>query len=226
MDDLKAIDTQLYENLMQVKYFDGDVESLGLTMTVAQDIFGASHETNLVPNGANVSVSNENRLLYITLYANWLLTGRIREHVSFFVRGMRSVFDEEYFSIFFPDEIEMLISGGKSEIDIDDLQRSVRYDNWNFNDQAQKEYMMHFWSIVRGMPNEQKEKLLMFATGSERSPLLGFRFLSTPFTISKRPIDGDHERVYPTASTCANLLSLPYFGNTQRGLQLLEETLI
>ena len=63
MDDLKAIDTQLYENLMQVKYFDGDVESLGLTMTVAQDVFGASHETNLVPNGANVSVSNANRLL-------------------------------------------------------------------------------------------------------------------------------------------------------------------
>ena len=35
VDDLKAIDTQLYDNLMQVKYFEGDVESLGLTMTVA-----------------------------------------------------------------------------------------------------------------------------------------------------------------------------------------------
>jgi len=34
---------------------------------------------------------------------------------------MRSVFSEEYFSIFFSDEIDKLISGGKSEVDIDDL---------------------------------------------------------------------------------------------------------
>mmetsp|Transcript_9563 Transcript_9563/g.13051 ORF Transcript_9563/g.13051 Transcript_9563/m.13051 type:complete len:82 (+) Transcript_9563:1399-1644(+) len=79
-------------------------------------------------------------------------------------------------------------------------------------------YLQHFWGIVRRMPNELREKLILFATGSERSPLLGFRFLSTPFTISKRPTDGDHERIYPTASTCGNLLSLPYFSNTQRGL--------
>ena len=62
-------------------------------------------------------------------------------------------------------------------------------------------------------------------TGLERSPLLGFGFMSTPFTIAKRVTDGDQDRVYPTASTCANLLSLPYFGNTHMGLRKLEETL-
>lgn len=36
VDDLKAIDQQLYDNLMQVKYYeDSPVEDLGLTMTVA-----------------------------------------------------------------------------------------------------------------------------------------------------------------------------------------------
>ena len=59
--------------------------------------------------------------MYVILYANWLLNGRMREQVNFFVRGLRSVFSEEYFSIFFPDEIDTLISGGKSEVDIDDL---------------------------------------------------------------------------------------------------------
>ena len=74
-----------------------------------------------MPNGANVPVTAENRLMYVILYANWLLNGRMREQVNFFVRGLRSVFSEEYFSIFFPDEIDTLISGGKSEVDIDDL---------------------------------------------------------------------------------------------------------
>ena len=47
--------------------------------------------------------------------------------MNYFVRGMRTVFGEEYFSIFFPDEIEKLISGGKSEIDIEDLQTHAKY---------------------------------------------------------------------------------------------------
>lgn len=72
-------------------------------------------------NGANIEVNEDNRLIYVVLYANWLMSGRIREQVSSFVRGMRSVFSEEYFNIFFPDEIDKLISGGKSEVDIDDL---------------------------------------------------------------------------------------------------------
>lgn len=65
---------------MQVKYYEASpVEDLGLTMTVAQDVFGESREIELVPNGANVQVTNENRLMYIILYANWLLSGRMRE---------------------------------------------------------------------------------------------------------------------------------------------------
>ena len=43
VDDLKAIDQQLYDNLMMVKYYDDSgIEDLGLTMTVAQDAFGVS----------------------------------------------------------------------------------------------------------------------------------------------------------------------------------------
>ena len=107
---------------MMVKYYeDSPVEDLGLTMTVAQDTFGVNHEIELLRDGANVPVTNENRIMYIILYAKWLLSDRMRIQVSCFLRGMRSVFSEDYFSIFFPDEIDKLISGGKSEIDIDNL---------------------------------------------------------------------------------------------------------
>lgn len=121
---------------MTIKYYeDSQVEDLGLTMTAAQEAFGVSKEIELIPNGANVPVTNENRLMYVMLYATFLLQGRMREQISYFVRGMRTVFSEDYFSIFFPDEIDTLISGGKSEVDSDDLQRHSKYSAWDFNDQ-------------------------------------------------------------------------------------------
>lgn len=212
---------------MQVKYFeDAPVEDLGLTMTVAMDTFGLTQEIELLPNGANVPVTNENRLMYVSLYANWLLNGRIKEQNHAFVRGMRSVFSEEFFSIFYPEEIDTLISGGKSEIDTEDLRKFTKYQGWDLaNDGRQKEYLNHFWGFLARMPNDQKEKLLLFATGAERSPLLGFGFMSTPFTIAKREMAEGQDRAYPTASTCVNMLSLPYFGYTPAGLVKMEETL-
>lgn len=104
---------------------------------------------------------------------------------------MRSVFSEEYFSIFFSDEIDTLISGGKNEIDIDDLQKHAKYQGWDANSPDERAYLQHFWNYVKQMENAQKEKLLLFVTGLERSPLLGFGFLSTPFTINKRVTDNE-----------------------------------
>ena len=156
MDDLKAIDKQLYDNLMTIKYYeDSQVEDLGLTMTAAQEVFGVSTEVELVRDGANIPVTKENRLMYVMLYATFLLHGRMREQVSFFVRGMRSVFSEDYFSIFFPDEIDTLVSGGHSEVDIDDLQKHSRYQGWDFNNNPDEvAYINHFWAFVKSMENE------------------------------------------------------------------------
>ena len=139
---------------MQVKYYEASpVEDLGLTMTVAQDTFGVSQEIELVPNGANVPITSENRLVYVMLYANYLLNGRMKEQVACFIRGMRSVFSEEYFSIFFSDEIDTLISGGKNEIDIDDLQKHAKYQGWDANSPDERAYLQHFWNYVKQMEN-------------------------------------------------------------------------
>ena len=80
VDDLKALDPQLYENLLHIKYYDaGNVQDLGLTMAVTQDNFGVSETISLVPNGENVEVTNENKLAYIMYYANYMLNTRTME---------------------------------------------------------------------------------------------------------------------------------------------------
>ena len=80
VDDLKALDPQLYENLLRIKYYDGgNVEDLGLTMAVTQDNFGVSETIPLVPNGENIEVTNDNKLAYIMYYANYMLNARASE---------------------------------------------------------------------------------------------------------------------------------------------------
>ena len=53
-----------YNNLMFLKTYTGDVSDLCLTFTVANDDFGVS-EVPLIPNGADVEVTNGNKRRYI-----------------------------------------------------------------------------------------------------------------------------------------------------------------
>jgi hypothetical protein len=77
-------------------------------------------------------------------------------------------------SYFYTEEIQILISGGFHEIDIDDLRRNVIYHGFKESDP----YIKEFWNILKGLSNEEKEKFLSFVTGSNRPPLLGFKYLN------------------------------------------------
>ena len=40
VDDLQSLDKELYENLLKIKYYDGDITDLGLTMSVNESQLG------------------------------------------------------------------------------------------------------------------------------------------------------------------------------------------
>ena len=62
IDDLKTIDKQVYDNLMYVKYYDGDIEDLCLSMSYTDTNFGQDVTVNFVPNGTEIAVTNENKM--------------------------------------------------------------------------------------------------------------------------------------------------------------------
>ena len=68
----------------------------------------------------------------------------------------------------------MLISGGLNEIDMDDLRLHTVYHGYKDSDP----YIESFWNILKEMSNEDKEKFVAFVTGSNRPPLLGFKYLN------------------------------------------------
>jgi ubiquitin-protein ligase E3 B len=117
------------------------------------------------------------------------------------------------FKIFYPHEIDLLISGGQSEIDIYDLKKYSRPHNWNLQKRDEVKYLDQFWDFMAQQPNDMKEKLLKFVTGLERQPLLGFKYLNPPFIVNKIPVESNQIKL-PASHTCANVLDLPYYGNT------------
>lgn len=68
LPDLSTMDSQLYNNIMFLKTYEGDAEDLCLTFTVANDDFGGKTEIPLMPNGANIAVTHTNKMRYIGEY--------------------------------------------------------------------------------------------------------------------------------------------------------------
>lgn len=103
----------------------------------------------------------------------------------------------------------MLISGHKNEIDVEDLRRNTVYHGYRETDP----YIIEFWNLMGSLPNEEKEKFLVFVTGTNRPPLLGFKYLQPKFCIHQVLLDPGESR-FPTSSTCMNMLKLPHYGDS------------
>jgi hypothetical protein len=52
LNDLASLDRELYDGLIKLKQFEGNVEELALTFTLDVDDFGVTETVELVPNGA------------------------------------------------------------------------------------------------------------------------------------------------------------------------------
>ena len=53
------------------------MEDLGLTMSVNENHLGLNEEIEFIKEGSNTTVTNENRLFYISSYSNYMLNVRI-----------------------------------------------------------------------------------------------------------------------------------------------------
>lgn len=59
--------------MMYTKYYDGDIEDLCLYMCYSENNFGVQTTIDLTPGGSEILVTQENKMQYIMLYANFLL---------------------------------------------------------------------------------------------------------------------------------------------------------
>ncbi|KAF4125611.1 ubiquitin-protein ligase E3 C [Geosmithia morbida] len=213
VNDLRDMDEDLYKGMVRLKNYAGDVSDLGLDFSINDEISLPNQPVktvtrNLVPNGENVPVTNDNRLLYISYVARHRLVNQPALQTSAFLRGLRQIIRPSWLSMFNQSELQRLVGGDSSEIDLEDLRRNTMYSGLYVIGDDNKEHrsIELFWKVMRGFTDQEKREVLRFVTSTPRAPLLGFSQLRPLFTI-RDSVSGLDK--LPTASTCVNLLKLP-----------------
>ena len=196
------------------------MEDFSLNFTVTDTIStardngdGISTQTitrDLRPNGAQIPVTNENRLAYISYIARHRLQVQPHLQTSAFLRGLSTIIQPSWLSMFNRSELQTLVGGDSSEIDVQDLRRQTIYGGvYTIGDDGQEHPSVQlFWEVMSSLGDGDRRKVLKFVTSTPRAPLLGFAQLHPRFSI--RDAGADETRL-PSTSTCVNLLKLPRF---------------
>jgi ubiquitin-protein ligase E3 C len=209
LNDLPSLDVELYKNLMFLKTYEGDAGDLCLDFTIADHAFGQQKEVELVPGGKHIEVNNFNKLKYIYQMAHHHLNVRQREQSQAFLEGLRQIIPVQWLKMFNEPELQVLISGTSSALDVEDLKCHARYTGgYHGNDK----HVLLLWKVLSTFTEEEQAKFLRFATSCQRAPPLGFESLQPAFTVHRVPINNDKERL-PTASTCFNVFKLPTYSS-------------
>lgn len=66
---------------------------------------------DLIPNGSNIFVTDENKTDYVRYIAHHRMTTSFRKQIDAFLEGFHQCVPSEAISIFDPSELELLISG-------------------------------------------------------------------------------------------------------------------
>ncbi|PWN20875.1 HECT-domain-containing protein [Microstroma glucosiphilum] len=212
LDDLASLDSldsELYRGLIYLKNYTGDVEQdLSLNFTVTDEEFGVRKSTELMPNGANIAVTNKNRLSYIFLVANYRLDAQIRAQCNAFFAGLSELIDPRWLRIFNQTELQELIKGSDSPINIADLRANTVLSDYHEKDLT----MTYLWETLESFDQPTRAQFLKFVTSCPSPPLLGFGQLNPRFCVR---CSGDDEQRLPTSSTCVNLLKLPRYNSLE-----------
>jgi len=209
LDDLDQLNPGLAKGLRELLNYDKDdvEEVFCLTFQVTYDYWGQQQFHDLVPNGANIPVTKANKNEFVNLYVNWLLNDSIDEQFKRFLKGFKTVVREDLLVLFRAEELELLICGDP-ELDFTELEKGTRYDGGYSEDHPT---IRAFWEVVHGFSQEEKKRLLFFATGSDRSPIGGLSKLG--LVIARQGPDSDR---LPTAHTCFNHLLLPEYKSKEK----------
>ncbi|OZJ01837.1 hypothetical protein BZG36_05295, partial [Bifiguratus adelaidae] len=196
--DIEAIDPAYFKSLDWM--LENSIQDvMELTFSMETDDFGTQKTIDLKPNGRNIEVTDENKHEYVRLVTEQKLTVAIKDQIRAFLEGFHDVIPPHLISIFNEQELELLISG-LPDIDIDDWKNNTEYQGYT----ASSPQVQWFWRAVRSFDQEERAKLLQFATGTSKVPLEGFNRLQGSSGVQKFQIHKDYSsnNRLPSAHTC------------------------
>jgi len=206
--DMEAVDPEYYNSLDYIRR--NDPEPLALTFSVDDEILGTQ---DLIENGRDIDVTEENKNDYIEKVINWRFKSRITKQMESFMKGFTEIVSANQIQIFDAQEMELLMCG-YPDVDIQDWKKNTLYKgDYNQNSPA----IQWFWKAVLLMDSESRIRLLQFVTGTSRVPMNGFAELQGSNGPQKFTIEcwGTKDKL-PRAHTCFNRLDLPPYDSYEQ----------
>ncbi|MCP8719720.1 MAG: DUF908 domain-containing protein [Asgard group archaeon] len=222
LKDMETLDLEYFKSLMWM--LENDItDVITEDFSVETDDYGEHKIIDLIPNGRNIPVTEENKHEYVKKVVEYRLQTSVEEQMENFLMGFHEIIPKDLVAIFDEKELELLISG-LPDIDVVDWQNNTTYNNYS----PLSLQIQWFWRAVKSFDNEERARLLQFATGTSKVPLNGFKELSGASGTCKFSIHRDYgasDRL-PSSHTCFNQIDLPSYESyeTLRGSLLMAIT--
>lgn len=108
--DMESIDPEYYNSLVWM--LENDItDVLDQTFAIEADYFGEMQIIDLVEDGRNVPVTQENKVEFVKLVTELKLTKSIQAQIDAFLKGFYEIVPKELIQLFSDSELELLISG-------------------------------------------------------------------------------------------------------------------
>lgn len=205
LKDLEDFDHSLFESFESILNID-DVKDLDLVFQIDDDVFGEFTSIDLIENGSNIQVTNDNRMDYVSSYVNYKLRKSVIGQINAFCDFFNEIIPQEFIRMFSPSELDMLICG-VHHIDLEDMRKHTHYEP-PYHDEHPT--IVVFFNVLGKFNQEELAKFLVFLTGSSQVPIGGFKDFEesgNPITIN---YNNSIERL-PVAHTCFRILDLPNY---------------
>eukprot|EP01026_Neomeris_dumetosa_P059394 TRINITY_DN5548_c0_g1_i2.p3 TRINITY_DN5548_c0_g1~~TRINITY_DN5548_c0_g1_i2.p3 ORF type:complete len:301 (+),score=37.09 TRINITY_DN5548_c0_g1_i2:830-1732(+) len=183
------------------------------TFTISEEHYGEVKEFQLIENGENVYVTEENRLEYVNLYVDWVLDKSVKVQFESLSMGFMQFYDGPAITLFSAEELDRLVCG-TPQLDFQALKEKSRYEGDYCETSRAVKWL---WQIVFEFNDEEGKMFLKFFTGSSRAPIGGLGNLRC---VIQR--DGCDSNKLPTSHTCFNTLLLPDYDSKAKMERLLK----
>ncbi|XP_030855144.1 apoptosis-resistant E3 ubiquitin protein ligase 1 isoform X1 [Strongylocentrotus purpuratus] len=190
----------------KVRYIrDNEVESMELNFS--EEVYDSEGHleqvVELLPGGSSLQVTEDNKMQYLDLLAQYRLSTSVQEEIDAFLKGLNDLIPDNLLSMFDENELELLICGTCC-FDLADLK--AHHILAGAGPQFRK-MIEWFWIVIASFTQEEMSRLLQFTTGCSQLPPGGFAELRPKFQLVAAPTHG----ILPTAHTCFNQLCLPTY---------------
>jgi hypothetical protein len=204
--DLESLDAEMYRNLTWLLDND-DAASLELDFTVTQRHGKHAQTVELIPAGRNIQVNDDNKFEFADRKFRFMMFESVAPQLASFLKGFYEVVPQRMLLPFDYEELDYLLCGS-DEISVSDWKQHTHVAL-----ELRRE-VAWFWDVVTEMSATYQKRLLQFATGCSRVPLVGFQGLTSyDGQLCKFTLTDAGDVGYFRSHACHNMLELPRFSS-------------